>query len=83
MSDGKQRGESDRLDQDRINRACRAASAAYYAIVCAHARRTGVPGLLPELLCRTGPTPCACDFSDAELDDAERFLVRLGVIAER
>lgn len=73
----------ERLDQQEINDFCRAASAAYYAIVAAHATRTGEPAMLPELLCPEGLPPRPCEFTEKQLDEAEAFLVRLGVIGER
>lgn len=70
------------MSQQEINHFCRAASAAYYAIVRAHVARTGEPAMLPDLLCPVGPVPCAHHFDDETLDEAERFLLRLGLIGE-
>ena len=70
------------MSQQEINDFCRAASAAYYAIVRAHVARTGEPAMLPDLLCPVGPVPCAHHFDDETLDEAERFLLRLGLIGE-
>ena len=64
-------------------RLCRAASAAYYEIFVRHACRTGRPAVLPELLCPEGAVPATDEFSASELDEAEAFLIRLGVICER
>ena len=75
--------EPKEMNQVQINTFCRAASAAYYAIVAAHARRTGEPAMLPDLLCPKGLPPRPCQFTDRQLDEAEAFLVRLGGIGER
>lgn len=61
-------------------RLCRAASAAYYAVVIRHACKTGTPVALPTLLCPYGAAPSIGEFSPAEIDEAEDFLLRLGVI---
>ncbi|MEM1329133.1 MAG: hypothetical protein AAGG07_01090 [Planctomycetota bacterium] len=68
------------MSQAEINRFCRAASAAYYAIVHEHTRRTGECALLPELICPDGPAPCLCEFSTQEIEEAEDFLFRMGMI---
>ncbi|MEM1424044.1 MAG: hypothetical protein AAGH64_08575 [Planctomycetota bacterium] len=70
------------MSQDEINRYCGAASATYYAIVCAHAQRTGVCAKLPDLLCPDGIPPMQSDYTNDELDEAEAFLLRLGVISD-
>lgn len=78
-------GESGpRMTQVRANRLCRAASAVYYSICEMHANRMGVPALLPEHLCPKDdePRPCPYEFALDELEDAERMLLRLGVIGE-
>jgi len=71
------------MSQEEINDFCRVASAAYFAIVRAHVARTGEPALLPELLCPIGPVPCVHHYDDETLDEAEQFLLRLGLIGER
>ncbi|MEN0020344.1 MAG: hypothetical protein AAF747_05630 [Planctomycetota bacterium] len=68
------------MSQPEVNRYCRAASAAYFAIIAAHSQRTGTPVTLPQHLCPTDDLPCLCDYSDEELSEAEDFLVRLGMI---
>ena len=70
------------MSQEEINRYCSAASATYYAIVCAHAQRTGQCAKLPDLLCPDGLPPLQSQFSPGELDEAEEFLLRLGVISD-
>ncbi|MEM9167824.1 MAG: hypothetical protein AAGB48_12475 [Planctomycetota bacterium] len=70
------------MSQDEINRFCAATSALYYTIVASHARRCGIAPELPELLCPTAATPCAHRFDQDILDEAEKFLLRLGMIAE-
>lgn len=75
--------QPDQMKREDANRLCRAASAVYYEIVCASAKRTGTPAKLPFLLCPKGRTPCTCEFSHSELEEAEAFLLRLGVIGER
>lgn len=70
------------MSQSEINAFCKAASAAYFAIARAHAMRCGLPVLLPELLCPVDALPDVEGFDDETLDEAERFLVRLGVIGE-
>lgn len=76
----------EKLGDDAETRAarklCRAASAAYYAIVVRHACKAGTPVALPTLLCPNGAAPSTDEFSSAELDEAERFLLRLGVIGD-
>lgn len=71
------------MTQDEINDFCRAASAVYFAIVRSHATRTGFPALLPELLCPRGRAPCVHRYDDATLEEAEKFLLRMGLIGGR
>lgn len=73
----------DDMSMADVDTLCDAATAAYFAIVIAHATRTGQPALLPDLLCPRRCPPRIDDFTDAQLDAGERFLLRLGVIAER
>lgn len=61
---------------------CRSASAVYYAILQAHACRTGERATLPTLLCPRRNPPIPEDFSEATLYEAERFLLRLGMISD-
>ncbi len=70
------------MDQSEINRFCRAATAVYFSIVEAHALRTGERVGLPLLLCPAGMPPSEREFSVEELEEAERFLYRIGVIGE-
>lgn len=70
-------------EQESIDRFCRAASAVYYEIVQASVRQEGQPAMLPTLICPRGRVPSTGEFTDRELDEAEAFLLRLGVIAER
>ena len=62
------------------SRLCDAASAMYYSIHFEYSRRTGKPVVLPELLLPLEEPPRPRDYSDAELDEAELFLTRLGVV---
>jgi hypothetical protein len=71
------------MSQDEANRFCRAASAVFYSIARSHALRTGKPVCMPLLLCPRGTVPVPREFSSAELREAERFLLRLGVIRFR
>lgn len=70
------------MSQTEINRFCRAATAVYFSIVRAHAVRTGERVGLPALLCPEGPPPDEREFTVEELEEAERFLYRIGVIGE-
>ncbi|MEM8876107.1 MAG: hypothetical protein AAGD32_17825 [Planctomycetota bacterium] len=70
------------MTQDEINDFCRAASAVYYAIVRAHVDRTGEPAMLPDLLCPCGRVPRVSEYDKATLEEAEKFLLRLGLIGE-
>jgi len=72
--------DHDQVEGSPHDRLCNAASALYYAVVRNHASKTGMPVALPSLICPVGTPPCVCAFSDDELDAAEQFLVRLGVI---
>lgn len=66
------------------DRLCDAASALFYAIAKHHANRTGEPIPLPVHLCpKTLNPPCICSFLPHELDQAEGFLLRMGVIRRR
>jgi len=71
------------MTQDEINHFCRAASAVYFAIARAHAARTGGPVLVPDLICPAGRVPCVGQFDDDLLDEAELFLLRMGMIGRR
>ncbi|MEM9066060.1 MAG: hypothetical protein AAGB51_11280 [Planctomycetota bacterium] len=68
------------MTQAEINDFCRAASAAYYTIVRQHACRTGVPAMLPEHLCPKDRPPSPYDYTQQQIQEAEEFLYRLGVI---
>lgn len=70
------------MSQEEINRFCAATSSLYYSIVSWHARRSGVTPQLPDLLCPTGDLPCVHRFDEDLVDEAEKFLLRLGMIAE-
>ena len=83
MSASQKPNEESHLSQQRANRLCRAASAAYYSIARIHACRTGEPALIPTHLSPLGPMPQMCEFSRQEIEEAERFLLRLGVIRDR
>lgn len=74
--------EEPHLSQRRANRLCRAASAADYSIAQAHACRTGEPARIPRHLSPLGSMPRVCEFSRQEIEEAERFLLRLGVIRD-
>ncbi|MEM1166049.1 MAG: hypothetical protein AAGI30_07135 [Planctomycetota bacterium] len=71
------------ITPEEVDRLCEAASALYYHIAFRHAMRTGRPVLLPELLCPKSSTPCVDAFSEDDIDEAERFLLRLGIIGGR
>ncbi|MEO0632394.1 MAG: hypothetical protein AAFY46_16950 [Planctomycetota bacterium] len=71
------------MNQDEINEFCTAASAVYFAVVRAHVKRTGEPAMLPDLLCPCGRVPTVDEYDETMLDEAERFLVRMGLIGER
>ena len=70
------------MSQHEINDFCRATSAVYYSILHAHAQRTGTPAMVPDLLCPRGRVPRIHQFDEATLDEAERFLLRMGFICE-
>lgn len=70
------------MSQHEINRFCKAASAAYFAILQSHTRRTGECARIPELLSPKGRVPHPLMFTAEELDEADQFLLRLGVIGE-
>ena len=71
------------MTQEEINHFCRAASAVYFDIVRAHVARTGEPAMLPDLLCPCGHAPSVRGYDEPTLEEAERFLLRLGLIGER
>lgn len=70
------------MTQAEINEFCSATSAMYFAIVRSYAARTGDSVMLPSLLCPKGRCPCVGDFDEALLDEAEKFLLRMGFIGE-
>lgn len=72
---------TDSLTDAEINVLCDATSAVYYAIVASHSRKMGTRPMLPEHLCPKGEPACPCNFTEEQLDEAEAFLVRLGMIA--
>ena len=68
------------MDPQRL---CDAASALFYAIARHQFQRTGDPIPIPIHLCPTSRPTCICKFSRREIDEAEAFLLRIGVIARR
>ena len=68
------------IDPQRL---CDAASALFYTIAKHQFHRTGDPIPLPLHLCPKSTPPCICGFSRHEIDQAEAFLLRLGVIKGR
>lgn len=69
--------------QSEINHFCEAASAVYFTVAASHAAQTGEMLLLPDLMEPTRPIPCIHHFSPDLITEAERFLLRLGMIAKR
>jgi len=64
-------------------RLCEVASSLFAAIAREQARRDGRWPDLPAMLGPVAPAPCPCRYTPAELREAERFLLRLGVIEPR
>ena len=73
----------DGLTKADVDMLCDAASAVYFHLLRFKARETGRPVALPELMCPKGRVRCVCEFDDDAIDDAEQFLLRLGVIGPR
>jgi len=71
------------MTQEEINDFCTAASAVYFDVVRAHVKRTGEPAMLPDLLCPCGRVPTVDGYDETTLQEAERFLLRPGLIGER
>ncbi|MGD1915844.1 MAG: hypothetical protein ACFCBV_06635 [Phycisphaerales bacterium] len=72
--------EGESLDPDRL---CEGASSVYYAIARNQALREGRPPSLPMLLSPKHLPTCPHEYSVSELREAEKFLLRLGVIEPR
>ena len=72
--------EEESLDPDRL---CEVASSMYYAIARNQALREGRPPSLPMLLAPKHLPTCPHHYSVGELREAEKFLLRLGVIEPR
>lgn len=72
--------ESNGIDPQRL---CDAASALFYAIARNQFHRTGDPIPIPLHLCPKSAPACICSFSRNEIDQAEAFLFRLGMIRGR
>ena len=68
------------IDPQRL---CDAASALFYAIAKHQFHRTGDPIPIPLHLCPKSTPACICGFSRSEIDHAEAFLLRLGMIKGR
>ncbi|MEL6497555.1 MAG: hypothetical protein AAF937_05930 [Planctomycetota bacterium] len=73
---------ADAMTQAEVNEFCRATSALYFEVVRQHASRTGVPACLPDLLCPKADVPSTAGYDGVMLEEAERFLLRMGLIAE-
>lgn len=71
------------ISQAEVDTLCAAAGAVYYEIAAWHAVKTGSPVMIPDLLRPHGAVMRSHMFEDDVLEDAERFLVRLGMIAPR
>ncbi|MEL6498440.1 MAG: hypothetical protein AAF937_01420 [Planctomycetota bacterium] len=74
--------QASEMSQEEINRFFDATSALYFSIVAWHARRSGVDPRLPDLLQPTGDLPCVHRYDEHLVDEAEKFLLRLGMITE-
>ena len=69
------------MSQAEINTFCRATTAVYFAILRAHAERSGAPVRIPDLLCpQEGRLPRADEYDSDTIDAAEEFLLRMGFL---
>ncbi|MEM1185348.1 MAG: hypothetical protein AAGI53_10145 [Planctomycetota bacterium] len=74
--------QPDRRPEDPDQRLCDAATAVFFSLVRREATRTGKPVPLPRLVCpASGVPPHPGIFNREELQAAEEFLYRIGMIS--
>jgi len=74
------RDRFDDVTQDAANELCDAATSIFFAVACFESARRGGPIRLPWHLCPKRQPPCPCTLDPDLVNDAEQFLLRLGVI---